>query len=250
MNDSGDAWERTAVRPFEVFPELYQHMDTQLLSAIASGDDASRAAAIGAGSREVVERIAHLREPWVLNIDADATIESIDRHAVKLFERGAPEIGEWVQRILGHWRRQRSWFNLTVDVVARAGDDDLNRVIIASADCIRRATFAFLDIDFGADPPMPDDPSYGLLLAVGEIFTTHRDQNPLRMQLDSVGGLAAAPEHNPWVAALIDQELVIYRRLYRVFFQLLEHAGMFDDDREDDDREFFYTPDEVDRQTR
>ncbi|TLH74295.1 hypothetical protein C1S79_02185 [Mycolicibacterium phocaicum] len=223
-------------------------MDTQLLSAIASGDDASRAAAIGAGSREVVERIAHLREPWVLNIDADATIESIDRHAVKLFERGAPEIGEWVQRILGHWRRQRSWFNLTVDVVARAGDDDLNRVIIASADCIRRATFAFLDIDFGADPPMPDDPSYGLLLAVGEIFTTHRDQNPLRMQLDSVGGLAAAPEHNPWVAALIDQELVIYRRLYRVFFQLLEHAGMFDD--REDDREFFYTPDEVDRQTR
>ncbi|WP_166428162.1 hypothetical protein [Mycolicibacterium mucogenicum] len=53
MNDSGDAWERTAVRPFEVFPELYRHMDTQLLSAIASGDDASRAAAIGAGSREV-----------------------------------------------------------------------------------------------------------------------------------------------------------------------------------------------------
>ena len=246
MNDHSEGWDRTAVRPFEVFPELYRHMDTQLLAAIASGDDASRAAVIGHGSRAVVERIAHLREPWVLNIDADATIESIDRHTLKLFERGAPEIGEWVQRILGHWRRQRSWFNLTVDAVASADDDDLNRVIIASADCIRRATFAFLDIDFAPSPPISDDHSYGLLLAAGEIFTTHRDQNPLRLQLDSVGGLAATPEHNPWVAALIDQELVIYRRLYRVFIQHLEQAGMYDD--REDDREFFYTPDEVDRQ--
>lgn len=248
MSDHSDGWERTAVRPFEVFPELYRHMDIQLLSAIAKGDDASRAAAIGAGSREVVERIAHLHEPWVLNIDADSTIESIDRHALKLFERGAPEIGEWVQRILGHWRRQRSWFNVTVDVVAAADNKDLSRVTIASADCIRRATFAFLDVDFGPIPPLSNDPFYGVLLAAGEIFTTHRDQIPLRVQFDCVGGLAATPEHNPWVAALIDQELVIYRRLYRVFFQLLEQAGMFDD--RDDDREFFYTPDEVDRQTR
>ncbi|MDX1877384.1 hypothetical protein SBE55_06090 [Mycolicibacterium sp. 141076] len=248
MSDHSDGWERTAVRPFEVFPELYRHMDIQLLSAIAKGDDASRASAIGAGSREVVERIAHLHEPWVLNIDADATIESIDRHALKLFERGAPEIGEWVQRILGHWRRQRSWFNVTVDVVAAADNKDLSRVTIASADCIRRATFAFLDVDFGPIPPLSNDPFYGVLLAAGEIFTTHRDQIPLRVQFDCVGGLAATPEHNPWVAALIDQELVIYRRLYRVFFNLLEQAGMFDD--RDDDREFFYTPDEVDRQTR
>ncbi|MFL0292242.1 hypothetical protein ACJH6J_14450 [Mycobacterium sp. SMC-18] len=248
MSDHSDGWERTAVRPFEVFPELYRHMDIQLLSAIAKGDDASRAAAIGAGSREVVERIARLHEPWVLNIDADSTIESIDRHALKLFERGAPEIGEWVQRILGHWRRQRSWFNVTVDVVAAADNKDLSRVTIASADCIRRATFAFLDVDFGPIPPLSNDPFYGVLLAAGEIFTTHRDQIPLRVQFDCVGGLAATPEHNPWVAALIDQELVIYRRLYRVFFQLLEQAGMFDD--RDDDREFFYTPDEVDRQTR
>ncbi|MFL0286484.1 hypothetical protein ACJH6H_14585 [Mycobacterium sp. SMC-21] len=248
MSDHSDGWERTAVRPFEVFPELYRHMDIQLLSAIAKGDDASRAAAIGAGSREVVERIAHLREPWVLNIDADATIESIDRHALKLFERGAPEIGEWVQRILGHWRRQRSWFNVTVDEVAAADNEDLSRVTVASAECIRRAAFAFLDVDFGPIPPLSNDPFYGVLLAAGEIFTTHRDQVPLRVQLDCVGGLAATPEHNPWVAALIDQELVIYRRLYRVFFQLLEQAGMFDD--REDDREFFYTPDEVDRQTR
>lgn len=248
MSDHSDCWERTAVRPFEVFPELYRHMDTQLQSAIVSGDDASHAAVIGAGSRAVVERITHLREPWVLNIDADATIESIDRHAMKLFERGAPEIGEWVRRILGHWRRQRTWFDLTVDVVARADDGALNRVILASAECIRRATFAFLDVDFGPIPPVSNDPFYGVLLAVGEIFTTHRDQVPLRVQFDCVGGLAAKPEHNPWVAALIDQELVIYRRLYRVFFQLLEQAGMFDD--RDDDREFFYTPDEVDRQTR
>jgi len=248
VNDHSEGWERTAVRPFEVFPELYQHMDTQLLSAIASDDDVSRAAAVGAASREVVGRIAHLREPWVLNVEADSTIESIDRHALKLFERGAPEVGEWVQRIIGHWRRQRNWFNLTVDVVAAADDHDLSRVIIASADCIRRATFAFLDIDFGPVPPTPDDPSYGVLLAVGEIFTTHRDQNPLRVQLDCVGGLAATPEYNPWVAALIDQELVIYRRLYRAFFHLLERAGMFDD--RDDDREFFFTPDQVDHQTR
>ncbi|MFL0240827.1 hypothetical protein [Mycobacterium sp. SMC-17] len=248
MNDHSEGWERTAVRPFEVFPELYQHMDTQLLSAIASDDDVSRAAAVGAASREVVGRIAHLREPWVLNVEADSTIESIDRHALKLFERGAPEIGEWVQRILGHWRRQRSWFNVTVDVVAAADNKDLSRVTIASADCIRRATFAFLDVDFGPIPPLSNDPFYGVLLAAGEIFTTHRDQIPLRVQFDCVGGLAATPEHNPWVAALIDQELVIYRRLYRVFFQLLEQAGMFDD--RDDDREFFYTPDEVDRQTR
>ena len=248
MNDHSEGWERTAVRPFEVFPELYRHMDTQLQSAIANGDDASHAAVIGAGSREVIERIAHLREPWVLNIDAEATIASIDRHAVKLFERGAPDIGEWVQRILDHWRRQRSWFNETVDAVARAGDSELNRVILASADCIRRATFAFLDVDFGPIPPLSNDPFYGVLLAAGEIFTTHRDQVPLRVQLDRVGGLAATPEHNPWVAALIDQELVIYRRLYREFFQLLEQTGMFDD--REDDREFFYTPDEVDRQTR
>ncbi len=248
MNDHSDGWERTAVRPFEVFPELYRHLDMQLLSAIASGDDASRAAAVGAASREVVERVAHLREPWVLNIDADATIESIDRHALKLFERGAPEIGEWVQRILDHWRQQRSWSNLTVDVVAGAADDDLNRVIIAAADCIRRATFAFLDIDFGVIPPMPDDHSYGVLFAVGEIFTTHRDQNPLRVQLDCVGGLAATPGHNPWVAALIDQELVIYRRLYRAFFQLLERAGMFDGRQ--DDRQFFHSPDQIDRRSR
>jgi len=156
VNDHSEGWERTAVRPFEVFPELYQHMDTQLLSAIASDDDVSRAAAVGAASREVVGRIAHLREPWVLNVEADSTIESIDRHALKLFERGAPEVGEWVQRIIGHWRRQRNWFNLTVDAVAAAADHDLSRVIFASADCIRRATFAFLDIDFGPVPPTPD----------------------------------------------------------------------------------------------
>lgn len=248
MSDHSDEWERTAVRPFELFPELYRHMDAQLLSAISSGDDASRAAAVGAASREVVDRIAHLRQAWVLNIDADATIESIDRHAAKLFERGAPVVGEWVQGILDHWRRQRSWLNLTVDVVRATDDDDLNRAILAAAECIRRATFAFLDIDFGRIPPVPNDPFYGVLLAVGEVFTTHRDQVPLRVQLDCVGGLAATPEHNPWVAALIDQELVIYRRLYRAFFQLLERAGMFDGRQ--DDRQFFHSPDQIDRRSR
>ncbi|BBX85969.1 hypothetical protein MAUB_38420 [Mycolicibacterium aubagnense] len=246
MSDRSGEWERTAVKPFEVFPELYRHMDIQLLSAIATGDDASHAAAVGAASREVVERIAHLRQPWVLNIDADATIESIDRHAAKLFERDAPVVGKWVRGILDHWRRQQSWFNLTVDIIAAADDDDLNRAVLAAAECIRRATFAFLDIDFGRIPCVPDDPFYGVLLAVGEVFTTHRDQEPLRVQLDCVGGLAATPEHNPWVAALIDQELVIYRRLYRAFFRLLEQAGMFDD--REGDRDFFHTPDQVDRQ--
>lgn len=249
MSDRDDGWERTAVRPFEVFPELYRHMDMQLLAAIATGDDASRAAAVGAASREVVERITHLRQPWVLNVEADSTIESIDRHTTKLFEHGAPEVGKWVQGILSQWRHQRSWFNLTVDVVATARDNDLNRVIVMAAECIQRSTFAFLDIDFGPIPDMAEDPFYGLLLAAGEIFTTHRDQDPLRVQLDGVGGLAATPEHNPWVAALIDQELVIYRRLYRAFFQLIEHAGMFDGDNQGD-REYYSTPDQVDRQTR
>ena len=39
-------------------------------------------------------------------------------------------------------------------------------------------------------------------------------------------GMAGSPEHNPYVAALYELQLVTHRRVYRMLYEFCEHVGI------------------------
>ncbi|HET6736886.1 hypothetical protein, partial [Mycobacterium sp.] len=83
---------------------------------------------------------------------------------------------------------------------------------------------------------------HAVMAAAAGTFGVENQRNPLRKQLDGVGGAAGSPEFNPYVAALYELELNTHRRLYRLFYNLLDtHLGL----RLRGD-ELFDTPDDVD----
>uniref|UniRef100_UPI001E2FDD87 hypothetical protein n=1 Tax=Mycobacterium hubeiense TaxID=1867256 RepID=UPI001E2FDD87 len=86
-------------------------------------------------------------------------------------------------------------------------------------------------------------PDYQVMGIAGMCLAAETHRNPLRVDLDGAGGVAASPEFNSYVDGLYRLELATHRRLYRLFYGLCAHVG-FDLSK---DPHLFHSPDDVDR---
>jgi hypothetical protein len=240
MTDRADD-DRYSFYPFQVIPELYADLDLQLLTAT---DDTTRWAALIAGTREVLDRLDHLAAPNIICATGTTIIQKL-AECVQQFDRhGATELAGWLQDVIdvltAHQTLQE---NSAIQIRQASGHGETVAAILDAAASLRVAAEAIAVRRF------PDYPSvvvtqlaHNVMGAAAGTFGVENHRNPLRKQLDGVGGAAGSPEFNPYVAALYELELNTHRRLYRLFYNLLDtHLGI----RLSDD-ELFATPDDVD----
>jgi len=236
--------------PFPVFPELFVDLDLMLLGALAAGDEEARVVALATADVEFLWRLGHLNEPWVRCKDAAFTVNALERLVPRFEQAGEPQLGRWLLAVLTAWAQ--TWhdtFNASLMSVAQASTSgracETVRAAVGAAEILRRSAAAFTAREFVSIPPRCTEGLRAELLFVAmDVFHTHVQRVPLRVLLDGAGGLAAAPEHNPLTAAVFDFDTAVYRRLYRVFYELIEHVGYFDDES---NRDGHLTPEEVDR---
>lgn len=239
-----------SANPFPVFPELFLELDLMLLGALHAGDEGARSLALAAADIEVLWRLGHLTEPWVTCKGAPFTMDALEQLVPRFDQAGEPQIGQWLRDVLATWAH--TWHDvLTAALMAVAQASTSGRAsdtVTAAADAagiLRRSAGAFTTREFAPIPPRRTEGlNTDLLFAAMDVFRIHWERVPLRVLLDGSGGLAAESEHNPFTAALFDFDAATYRRLYRLFYELIEHAGYFDDEA---NRCGHLTPDEVDR---
>jgi hypothetical protein len=240
MTDCVDG-DRYSFYPFQVIPELYADLDLQLLTA---ADDTTRWAALIAGTLEVLDRLDHLAAPNIICATGTTVIQRL-AECVQQFERHeAAELARWLQDVIdvltAHLTLQES---SSIHIRQASGHDEAVAAILDAAASTRVAAKAIAVHRFRDYPPVDaTQRNHAVMAAAAGTFGVENHRNPLRKQLDGVGGAAGSPEFNPYVAALYQLELNTHRRLYRLFYNLLDqHLGL----RLHGD-ELFDTPDDVD----
>ena len=233
--------DRYSFYPFQVISELYADLDLQLLSAT---DDTARWAALIAGTREVLDRLDHLAAPNIICATGTTVIHSLAK-CVKQFERhGAAELSRWLQDVVevltAHQKLQE---DSATRIRQATGHEETVAAIQDTAVSLRVAAEAIGVHRFRDYPSVdPTQLDHAVMGAAAGTFGVENHRNPLSKQLDGVGGAAGSPEFNPYVAALYQLELNTHRRLYRLFYNLLDvhlGIGLHGD-------ELFDTPDVVD----
>ncbi|MEE6166608.1 MULTISPECIES: hypothetical protein [unclassified Mycolicibacterium] len=231
--------------PTPVMPELFVDLDLQLFTAT---DEAARWAALVAGTREVLDRFAHLASPKVrVSTGPEVVLSRLDACVQGFAANGAEAFAQWLQTVVdvldAHASLQR---RCAQDIRAAGNDVEAAAAIIDAAGSINSAADATAEYVFAAFPPRPDGPpDYALMAQAGLCLAAETHRIPLRTQLDGAGGASGSAEFNPFVAALFRLELATHRRLYRLFYELCFHVGF---DLHDNPDVRFDTPDGVDRQ--
>jgi hypothetical protein len=175
-------------------------------------------------------------------------IDQLGRCVQGFQDCGAAVFAEWLQGVVDVLTAHQQLQGQCGERIRRAGTDaDTITAVVEAADSLNVAAEFMAIQDFGAFPANPHArPDYQLTGYAGTCLGIEIRRNPLRVQLDGVGGAAGSPEFNPYVAGLYHLELATHRRLYRLFYLLAEHVGM---DLSDDPHGLFDTPDVIDRTT-
>lgn len=233
--------DRYSFYPFQVIPELYADLDLQLLTA---SDDATCWAALIAGTREVLDRLDHLATPNIICATGTTVVQGLAKCVQQFETHGAAELATWLQDVIDELTaHQRLQEDSAIHIRHASGHDETVTAILAAAASLRAAAKSISVHRFSDYPAaVATKLDHNVMAAAAAVFGVENHRNPLRKQLDGIGGAAGSPEFNPYVAALYELELNTHRRLYRLFYDLLDtHLGI----RLRDD-ELFDTPDDVD----
>ena len=231
--------------PTPVMPELFVDLDLQLFTA---ADETMRWAALVAGTREVLDRFAHLASPKVrVSTGPEVVVSRLDACVQGFSAIGAEAFARWLQTVVDVLEAHASLQHRCVhDIRATKTDAEAITAITEAATSLDAAAKAIAGYPFEAFPPRPDEsPDYPLMAQAGMCLAAETHRVPLRTQLDGAGGASGSAEFNPYVAALFRLELATHRRLYRLFYELCFHVGF---DLHDNPDVRFDTPDGVDRQ--
>lgn len=230
--------------PLPVLPEMYADLDMQLLTA---HNEQQLAAAVVAGTREVLDRLAHIGSPSTLaSVGPDAVVRQLRSCVAELLAEGNDDYATWLQSVVdvleAHLRLQVE----CAEEILNAGTyADTAQAITESVSSLQAAADAVAAYPFAPYPPRrrADPPDYQLMIRAGTCLAAETHRVPLRTHLDGVGGAAGSPEFNPYVAALLNLELTTHRRLYRLFYELCFHVGF---DLNSTSHSLFDSPDMVD----
>lgn len=230
--------------PLPSFPELYADLDIALLAA---PDEEHRWAALTDGTREVLARFDYLASYGDTNLPEPQRVLRDLRSAADLFtEFGANVLADWMNTIVDIAAEQDDLHRHCLRHIGTAADqgrDQATAAITEAAASLNAAAEAVAIIPIPA-PPKYTHPNRGeFWIAAIQPFWAELSRNPLSVNLAGAGGLAGSPEYNPYVAALCALELATHRRFYRLFYEVVVHAGI-----DTSDESIYRHPDLVDRE--
>ncbi len=231
--------------PTPVMPELFVDLDLQLFTA---ADETVRWAALVAGTREVLDRFAHLASPKVrVSTGPEVVLSRLDACVQGFAANSFDRFAQWLRTVVDVLDAHESLqHRCAQDIRATDNDTEARAAILDAARSLNSAADAMAEYVFAEFPPRPDGPpDYALMAQAGLCLAAETHRVALRTQLDGAGGASGSAEFNPYVAALFRLELATHRRLYRLFYELCFHVGF---DLHDNPDVRFDTPDGVDRQ--
>jgi hypothetical protein len=227
------------------FPELYADLDLALLSA---SDDYHRWQALIGGTREVLDRFAYCADPAtpVGKLPSKHVLKEL-RAAVGHFAGfQAGPVAHWLDGIVGIAAAHDELHDRCVENITAALDHGHDAAVAAIIDAAASLDAAAQQVATMAIPPPPryvhHDPGQLRVLSLYPLGVEIR-RDPLSERIAGLGGLAATPEFNPYIAALYALELATHRRFYRLFFLQLRAAGA-----DMTDETIFRDPDLIDRE--
>lgn len=225
-------------------PEIYVDLDMQLLTAHT---EEQLSAAVVAGTREVLDRLAHMSSPSTLaSIGPDDVVHQLQSCVRELAAEGNDVYATWLGKVVDVLEAHLSLQARCAAAIRNTGTDaDAGRAIAEAVVSLGAATDVIAAYQFPPYPPRDSSapPDYSLMTRAGMCLAAETHRVPLRTYLNGVGGAAGSPEFNPYVAALLDLELATHRRLYRLFYDLCFHLGF---DLNSTSRPLFDSPDVVD----
>lgn len=232
---------RYGFSPLPVIPELYIDLDLQVLTAT---DDTERWAAVIAGTREVLDRLDHLAAADTICTTSITLIQELTKIVEWFEQHGAVELAVWLHDVIDVLvAHQRLQANAVIQIRRATGHDETVAAILDAAASLRAAAAEIVVHRFGDYPPIDAALlEHNVKMAAAAMFRAETHRYSLRKPLDGIGGAAGSPEFNPYVAALYDLELATHRRLYRLFYILLDTYLGF----RLEGNNLFETPDEVD----